>query len=158
MKSLGWGLLLVFVVLFASDYAEAIPLIPNPEIAQGSLCTREHRDYERDRYSQKIPYCRRGVDSSLKRRLYDIYNIPEKCRKHYTIDHIIPLSIGGDNSPENLWPEHRRVKATRPRAEDEVFVAVRDNDMTQKEAVEWILSIKFNPVKPPSGSSPCDKF
>lgn len=155
MKSVLLGILFFS---FISITAEAIPLIPNQELAQGSLCTRKHQDYERDRYSQRIPYCRRNVDTHLKSALYDKYGIPEKCRKNYTIDHIIPLSIGGDNSPENLWPEHKRVKATRPYIEEEVFVAVRDNDMTQKEAVELILSIKFKPVKPNSGSSPCDQF
>ena len=134
----------------------AFPLVPNPAWAQGSLCTRQHNDYETDRYSQKIAYCKRNVESNLKRELYDLYKIPEGCRHRYTIDHIIPLSIGGDNRPENLWPEHKNVKATRATLEEEVFIEVRDGDMTQKEAVALILKEKTTPKNIKRGNSHCD--
>lgn len=156
MKSVLLGFILFTSLHLTIDQAQAYPLVPNPEWAQGSLCNRQNPDYETDRYKAKVPYCRRNVDSDLKRRLYDRYEIPENCRGRYTIDHIIPLSIGGDNSPQNLWPEHQNVKATRPYLEEEVFVAVRDGDMTQAEAIELILKTKRVPVKPKRGNHECD--
>lgn len=143
-------------VLFTSIIAQAYPLVPNPQLAQGDLCNRQNPDYETDRYKAKIPYCRRNVESDLKRKLYDLYKVPVKCRDRYTIDHIIPLSIGGNNSPKNLWPEHKDVKATRPYLEEEVFGEVRDGTMTQNEAVEIILKEKTTPRHARSGSSDCD--
>lgn len=153
MKSILLGLILIssFTV-----QTQAYPLVPNPKWAQGHLCDRSNPDYETDRYSQKIPYCRRNVESDLKQKLYDLYNIPENCRNRFTIDHIIPLSIGGDNSPENLWPEHKNVKATRPMLEEEIFGEVRDGRMSQEEAVQRILAVKRVPVQPKKGYSNCD--
>lgn len=154
MKSI---VLILGFVLFTSTMAQAsFPLVPNPQIAQGSLCNRQNPDYETDRYKQKIPYCRRNVESELKSHLYDLYNIPEKCRNRYTIDHIIPLSIGGDNSAQNLWPEHKNVKATRPYLEEEVFIDVKEGHMLQKDAVALILKEKTTPRRPQSGRSECD--
>lgn len=161
MKSIGTSVvatLVAFLLLTSITVNASIPLIPNEKWAQGSLCTRQHGDYETDRYSQKIPYCKRNVDSTLKQKLYDLYQVPEKCRSRYTIDHIIPLSIGGDNSPENLWPEHKDVKGTRPMLEEEIFGEVRDGHMTQKEAIQIILKEKFTPKRPKNGMSDCDRF
>lgn len=146
---------LVVFTLFTVQ-SQAFPLIPNKDWAQGHLCDRNNSDYGGDRYKEKIPYCNRNVDHELKSRLYDLYKIPEKCRSRYTIDHIIPLSIGGDNSPQNLWPEHKLVKQTRPFLEDQVFAQVRDGLITQKEAVETVLSVKFTPKQPHMNSSDCN--
>lgn len=123
--------------------AFAYPLMPNPETTPGSLCTRQHSDYAGDRYKAKIPYCRRNVESELKTELYLAYGVPLECRGRYTIDHLIPLSIGGDNSSQNLWPEHRLVKATRPYLEQEVFEALRDGFITQEQAVQKIYHEKM---------------
>jgi len=156
MKSVLLGFILFTSLLITSHESQAYPLVPNPAWAQGSLCNKQNPDYETDRYTQKIPYCRRNVESDLKRKLYDLYKIPEHCRNRYTIDHIIPLSIGGDNSEQNLWPEHHNVKQTRPYLEEEVFSDVRDGNMTQAEAVEIILKTKRVPVQPKRGYNDCD--
>lgn len=148
----------VVILLFTlfTLQSQAFPLIPNKNWAQGNVCNRQNSDYGGDRYKEKIPYCNRNVDGDLKSKLYDLYQIPEQCRSHYTIDHIIPLSIGGDNSPQNLWPEHKLVKQTRPSLEEEVFEKLRDGEITQKEAIQTILNVKFTPVQPHFGSSSCD--
>ncbi len=117
--------------------------MPNPHWAEGSLCNRQNPDYSVDRYKEKIPYCERNVSSSTKKSLYELYNIPEKCRNKYTIDHIIPLSIGGDNSPENLWPEHEKVKATRPQLEMDLYLELKAGRLKQKQAVQIILREKY---------------
>lgn len=124
------------------------PLTPNAQWNPGKLCTRSSPDFTEYRYKAKIPYCARNVSDGLKARLYDRYAIPKNERGQYTIDHIIPLSIGGSNEAANLWPEHKKVKATRPDLEEEVFIAVRDSKMSQKAAVRLVLDTKFTAVQP----------
>lgn len=122
---------------------QAYPLVPNPSMTPGSLCSRQHGDYAGDRYEAKIPYCRRNVEGQLKTQLYIAYGVPLECRGSYTIDHLIPLSIGGDNSPQNLWPEHRLVKATRPYLEQQVFEDLRDGRITQQQAIDRVYYEKM---------------
>lgn len=124
------------------------PMTPNPDLAQGALCDKKDIDYVGVRYKEKISYCERNVSSKLKADIYALYDIPEKCKKYYTVDHIIPLSLGGDNSSENLWPEHKKVKATRPYLEQELYDALRRGEIKQKDAVKIILENKFNPDTP----------
>lgn len=153
MKSILLGFILF--TLFTTQ-TQAFPLIPNKEVAQGHLCNPQNPDYGGVRYKEKIPYCNRNVAFELKSQLYTLYKVPEKCRRNYTIDHIIPLSIGGDNSPENLWPEHKLVKQTRPMLEEQVFADLRDGRITQKEAIEIVLRVKYTPVQPHMGNSDCN--
>lgn len=151
-------LLLGLATIFFLNTALAYPLIPDLESSPGSLCTRNHDDYSEDRYAEKIPYCERNVSSAQKKEIYDLYEIPTKCRSRYTIDHIIPLALGGDNSPENLWPEHKLVKATRPDLEIKLFTALKNGKMKQKEAVRIILKNKFTAPEVQNGKSNCDKL
>jgi len=124
------------------------PTTPNPNLAQGALCDKKDVDYVGLRYQEKVPYCERNVSTKIKSDIYALYNIPEKCRKYYTVDHIIPLSLGGDNSAENLWPEHKKVKATRPYLEQELYDALRRGEIKQKYAIGVILESKFHPNAP----------
>lgn len=145
-------------LLFASLQTMAYPLNPNPQTQPGSLCNRQNPDYAGDRYPEHIAYCRRNVDSGLKKALYDAYAVPEQCRSRYTIDHLIPLSIGGDNSPENLWPEHKLVKQTRPQLEQQVFEDLRDARITQQEAINRVYYAKMQTIQVLAGSGDlCDQ-
>ncbi len=131
-----------------------VPMVPDLDKTPGAICDESDRDFAGYRYKERIPYCERNVSSELKAHIYDTYGIPEKCRGFYTIDHLIPLSIGGNNSIENLWPEHQAIKKTRLHLEQEIFEAVSNGQMTQKEAMDIIYSAKLNPSRPrfPSGS------
>lgn len=153
MKIFLLGLLLS---LSFSIQSFSYPSTPNPEWAEGSLCDRNNTDYTEDRYKEKIPYCERNVSSSMKVEIYELYKIPVKCRTKYTIDHIIPLSIGGDNSAENLWPEHKKIKATRPLLEQELYEKLKAGKIRQKRAVEIILEEKYNDSLLRSNVKGCD--
>lgn len=52
-------------------------------------------------YSARV----RNVPPSLKREIYAEYGILGHRPGEYEIDHLIPLELGGSNSPRNLWPE-----------------------------------------------------
>lgn len=120
------------------------PKVPNLERTPGALCDRRNADFDGYRYPEKIPHCRRDVDGRLKRRIYEDYNIPAQCRRFYTIDHLIPLSIGGSNDIKNLWPEHRALKERRPHLEDEVFARVSSGELSQQDAIQIVLEEKTN--------------
>src|SRR4029450_8073014 len=47
----------------------------------------------------------RKVSAKTKAKVYAAYKVPKKDRSKYTIDHLIPVSLGGNNSTKNLWPE-----------------------------------------------------
>ena len=151
-------LILGFFILLSVNVANAYPMIPDVEYSPGTLCDRGNPDYTEDRYDEQIPYCERNVSSSLKKEIYELYEIPSNCRSRYTIDHIIPLSLGGDNSPENLWPEHKNIKATRPQLELNLYHSLRDGKITQKQAIQTILKNKFKKPSPTQGKADCDKF
>ena len=61
------------------------------------------------------------------------------------VDHFIPLSIGGTNRRENLWPEHKDIKNLRKNLELDLFEDVRDGKLTQSEAIRRIREAKLNP-------------
>jgi len=152
------GAAVVYLLVLVSIEVAAFPMIPDPQKTPGSICTLNHSDYKEDRYQEKIPYCRRNVSSSTKKYIYRIYGIPSHCTKRFTIDHFIPLSIGGDNSVRNLWPEHHNVKATRQNLENDLFREVQKGRMSQQTAIDHIYHEKLNPPVPVSGSDECDRL
>mgnify|MGYP007051694660 CR=1 FL=1 len=125
--------------------AVAYPLTPNLQFTRGDLCSERNPDFVGYRYEEKIPFCQRNVPQALKKQIYDLYQIPTKCRHLFTIDHLIPPSIGGSNEPINLWPEHHDLKKTRFYLEQEVFEKLRDGILNQQEAIDMIFKDKFNP-------------
>jgi len=52
-------------------------------------------------YSERV----RNVPYSEKLAVYYEYGIYHHSYDQYEIDHLIPLELGGNNSPRNLWPE-----------------------------------------------------
>lgn len=140
MRRLSTVLLCLIFPLMAWTY----PLVPIDGMTPGEVCDVDNPDFERFRYEERIPYCKRNVSKSQKTRIYEAYNIPEECRGRYTIDHLIPLSIGGTNSELNLWPEHVLIKAERPDLEHDTFKLLAAGEITQEEAIETILEAKRN--------------
>ncbi|HLD74355.1 MAG TPA: hypothetical protein VJB34_05590 [Bdellovibrionota bacterium] len=135
----GW----VVVGLFLSiNLAFSYPLTPDPEMTQGDLCTKDDPDFEKYEYQEKIPYCERNVSFSRREKIYDEYKIPYDCRHRYTIDHLIPLSLGGSNADINLWPEHVLVKAQRPLLEYELYLALERGEISQKDAIDIVVNEK----------------
>jgi hypothetical protein len=123
------------------------PYAPDGGMTPGTYCTPNSVDFHEYRYQERIPYCRRNVSSATKQRVYDAYGIPSRSRGSaggYTIDHLIPLSIGGDNSEDNLWPEHESVKATRQNLELDLYNKLKAGEITQDEAVNQVLEAKRN--------------
>lgn len=121
------------------------PVKPNPEVTVGDFCNEKDPDFVGYRYKEKIPYCIRNVSGWTKAEIYDLYGIPEDCRDEYTVDHFVPLALGGSNHDPNLWPEHKHVKATRQNLEMEVYTQLKNGEISQREAVQVITHAKMNP-------------
>lgn len=140
-----YSLLVLVMAVQVSEGALAYPLVPDPNKTTGELCSQQDRDFQSRKYPEKIAVCDRNVSPEVKHRIYESYGIPRACRGHYTVDHFIPLSIGGNNDNPNLWPEHRLVKRRRLYLEQDVFDAVSAGKMTQAAAVEKIRYAKTHP-------------
>ena len=137
-------IVLIFILLLWGDASAWYPKTPIGKISPGHSCTTYDSDFQEFRYEEKIPYCRRNVSTKLKKYIYKLYNIPRERQYEFTIDHIIPLSIGGSNALSNLWPEHQDIKATRPNLEYDLYLQLRDSQITQQEAIDTVLKAKFN--------------
>ena len=132
--------LFIFLVSFQ---LWAFPPTPDKTVSPGDLCTIENPDFKEMRYPEQIPYCKRNVTEERKVKIYEKYRIPKAERNQYTIDHIIPLSIGGSNSNKNLWPEHLTIKKARGTLEFDLYLALKNATMPQDVAIQTILDSKF---------------
>ncbi len=141
--------LLITGLLFAGTFVSADSFLvkPDPAMTQGDYCETSDPDFVDFRYSEKVAYCARNVSYWTKKAIYDQYQIPEKCRAEFTVDHYIPLFMGGSNHNGNLWPEHKLVKATRQNLEMDLYVEMKNGRIGQKEAIEIITQAKMHPPK-----------
>lgn len=94
---------LLFLIACLSDAALAqrnSPNLPDPaltpgatlEVARQELCGSEYRSPAR------------VIPITLKRRIFDRYGL-SPLAVGYNVDHLIPVRLGGSNSPNNLWPQ-----------------------------------------------------
>jgi len=112
--------------------------MPDTALTPGKLCTVDDKDFSYYRYPEGIPYCERNLSYEDKMKIVESYGIPRSERKHYELDHFIPLSSGGSNDFRNIWPQ--------PRTEDDnkdknklvfyMYVALKNGKITQEAAVE----------------------
>lgn len=125
--------------------AQSFPVVPFRQYTPGSLCTTSDGDFTQYRYRERIPYCERNVSVSLKKKIFKLYQVPARCESLYTIDHFYPLSLGGSNHPDNLWPEHKDVKTARQDVEFKLYQDLKNGRITQAQALAKIEGAKMNP-------------
>lgn len=125
-----------------ASFADHYPVAPDENLTPGSLCNTPS-EY---RYAERIPYCKRDVDSSVKWEVIKEYNAKLgyqiQDRPKYKIDHHIPLCMGGSNNKDNLWPQHESVYQITDQIEHETCEELKSGYMTQKAAVELIREAK----------------
>ncbi len=141
------NLLLCFVLLTSTlAYSdERFPDGPNYEMTPGKLCDSptEHR------YAEQIAYCERNVSSDTKNAViadYDRklgYKIRSMPRSDFKIDHFIPLSVGGSNDVENLWPQHKSIYAYSDKIESYVSELMRSGKLKQVDAINAVVNCKL---------------
>lgn len=141
-------LLSIFIfTLSTSLFAGHLIVPPKPDLKKtpGEICTEEDPDFETFRYEEQMAYCRRNVTAKQKKEIYDLYAIPLECRRNYTVDHFIPLAMGGNNAYKNLWPEHKKIKALRQDLEQNTYNKLLNGELKQEDAIKVIVKAKKNP-------------
>lgn len=133
--------LLLFSLLFISFSVSALNLNPLPS-TRGSLCKEGSSDFKEFRYAEGVAICNRNVPLELKIQVYSNYGVPESERLLYTIDHLIPLFAGGDNSIENLWPQPKVISTSN--VEGALSKMLTSGRLTSKEVIQIIKLIKIH--------------
>lgn len=133
-----WFLFLVFICTVAYSKSTNAYLLTPP--VAGSLCYTSNHDFDEYRYDQQIAHCARAVTTAKKIEICRRDGVAD--RTNYTVDHIIPLSIGGSNEDDNLWCQNKILNVTRQ--EFSAYVKLRNGEITQLEAIIFILKLKFN--------------
>ena len=149
LRLFGAFVLVLTPALFASIVPQKntrYPIGPELSVTNGSLCERG----DTTRYPEKIPYCNRSVDSSLKWGIIHTYNarlgyhIEEAQRTQYKIDHFYPLCAGGSNETNNLWPQHQSVYVHTDLLEQETCNKMAAGRLKQKDAIALIRKAKLD--------------
>jgi hypothetical protein len=143
MKLFILGLLLTLNAFGTSSQKAEFPTGPEQKLTPGSLCDRP----DAYRYPERIPYCNRDVDTSLKNDVFkeyreDGYRLTPIDRQNYKIDHLIPLCAGGSNNEDNLWPQHMSIYNQTDPLEGLGCEKLKDGLIKQAELVNLILSAK----------------
>lgn len=137
--------LLLCLVFSFNVFSEECHKVPIMELSPGDICSIKDPDFLEYRYDEGIAYCERRVWGSTRDKVYELYGIAEENRHRYTIDHIIPLSIGGSNDIKNLWAEHKDIRDARRPKEFHWYLALARGEVTQVQAIKTALESKHNP-------------
>lgn len=123
----------------------AARVTPDYSFTPGRLCSPTDPNFKEYRYAEHIPYCRRTVTVDMKTAISAHYGILRSGWSNYEFDHLIPLSIGGDSSNDNLWPQPHRPGTPdgsegKDKLELQLYLQMRDGKITQAEAVRQIYA------------------
>ena len=91
------------IVTAQAAFAQTTIVWPDPTLTPGAVRTTDVDDI----CSTDTRSLRHGSRerSDL---IYERYGVARSDEMQYTLDHLIPLEIGGADTIENLWPEPRR--------------------------------------------------
>ncbi len=144
-RVLGVLVLLASTAVFAQSGKNAgFPIGPNPQLTPGAVCTNPTEL----RYPEKIKYCNREVDTSLKYHIIQEYDeqlgfqIGKMERTKFKIDHYVPLCAGGSNDPSNLWPQHESVYLITDGLESRICEKMAAGKLRQADAFRIIKTGK----------------
>jgi hypothetical protein len=76
------------------------PIRPDPRLTPGAVMTTDPSVVCHPGYAMTV----RHTSGRLKHHIYVEYGL-DRRGGHYEVDHLIPLSIGGSDVAENLWPQ-----------------------------------------------------
>ena len=107
-----WAVLAGLVVA-SPAWAYPDPIRPDPGLTPGAAATSDPAVFCHDGYSRS----QRHTSGRLKAQVYREYGIAPRTR-HYEIDHLIPLSLGGADVAANLWPQSRDTQPWNAEAKD----------------------------------------
>lgn len=82
---------------------------------------------------------RRTATSAEKRAVYKAYGIPFYKRVLYRLDDLVPLELGGINTPANLWPQPYKESKAKDADENRYRKLVCTGQIDLKEAQQYFL-------------------
>ena len=106
MRSLLAALALMAAVAVAAPVHAGEPAAiayPDPSLTTGAVRTTDAAEICATGTSQFRHWDRERTDL-----IFAHYHIAREDRIQYTLDHLVPLEIGGADVIENIWPEPRR--------------------------------------------------
>lgn len=109
--------------------------LPNPEWTPGKVCTASDPTFKEMRYGKRVAACVRYVTLREKEAVARTYGIPKEDFKKYEFDHFIPLSAGGSDDAQNIWPQPIAEAREKDKIEVEVYNALADGLIDQDEAI-----------------------
>ena len=97
------GSLAAALLLAGPALAQDAAVYPDPTLTPGAI-----RSTDRDEICSTDTRGLRHGSRARSDLIYDRYGIAQSARMQFTLDHLVPLEIGGSDVVENLWPEPRR--------------------------------------------------
>ena len=97
------GALALMAALASPALGQEAIAFPDPTLTPGAIRTTDAIAICSTGTSQFRHWSRERSDL-----IFERYHIARQDRMAYTLDHLIPLEIGGADVIENLWPEPRR--------------------------------------------------
>lgn len=135
------GRISFILLLILPNLAFSFPSIPDASMTFPTYCHKDEADFKTIKYGN-IAICNRNVSTHTKKLVYEAYNIPAEERKEYTIDHLVPLFIGGSNQITNLWPQHKTISTSS--LEGATYSKLEKGTITYEEAISTVLSQKIH--------------
>jgi hypothetical protein len=97
------SLILAAALLAVAQAAAAQAIVPDPTLTPGAVRTTNLGEICGDDTRSLRHGSRERSDL-----IFERYHIAPADRMQYTLDHLIPLEIGGADVVDNIWPEPRR--------------------------------------------------
>ena len=97
-----------------------------------------------------------SLSISLKRKVFELYGMRTESAVPHNIDHLIPVSLGGSNAIENLWPQplsgewsYSQKNKLERRLRKLVCSGELDLETAQREiSTDWVSAFKKYMGKP----------
>lgn len=130
----------MLLLLLLLSVAPAKPVVADPMVTPGALCSERDPDFKMLAYPAHVPICRRHVTPSLRKTAFAMYGIPRSRWASYELDHLIPLALGGSNSVKNLLPQPLSMATKKDKLETKLYRQLLAGRISQSVAVAQILA------------------
>ena len=133
---------------------------PNHELTPGAIVSRSAEAVCKRGYARSIRPRYDYVWRKFRASVFAAYHIPHDAWRSYTIDHLVPLELGGAPMDlRNVWPEPKTEARRKDHVEDKLHAAVcYDRSLTLEAAQsaiahDWTRTTVGTPPARPHGRS-----